>query len=174
MQREPIVSFCNFTDLDDEFVVFFYHWWLFYEDLALSLRYCKNPILSFVAENLNLNAPVQKSRVNILLRHFSDSLQRNVNFDVFFLVQKRILADRLVEHLLLFLLENRFDLLIENKEVCVVFLYKLVDLGRWVDELCSGVGLELKIVHRFFQLVWKDNAAFLESEVLFDIYQMCF
>lgn len=79
MEAEPVVSFCDFAEVDDEFVWFLYDFGGFDEDVALGFGYGEDQVLAFVVVDFDFEASVEESGGNFGGIELSDVIEGDVD-----------------------------------------------------------------------------------------------
>ena len=135
MQWEPIISFSHFANFNNKFIVLFQDFRLFSEYLALWLRNGKDPILALIAKDLDLNTPIKKPGLYLLILNAADIVEGNINLNKELLIQKAILINSLKMNLLLLLLNNSLQSLIKNKQLRIILPNQLTNLFIFIKSL---------------------------------------
>ena len=127
MQRKPIISLSNFSNFNNEFIILFQDFRLFGKYLTLGFGNSKDPILSLIPKNLNLNTSIKEPGLNLLIGYLTNIIKRNIDLNKLFLIKKTILINSLEMKFLFLLLNDCFKSLIKNKNLRLIFVYQLMD-----------------------------------------------
>lgn len=79
VQTEPVVCFSHLAQIDDEFIRFLYDFADLGQDEALGLGDGKDPVLSLVVMDADLERSVKESRSDLVGSHVSDLRQWQVD-----------------------------------------------------------------------------------------------
>ena len=79
MEAEPVVSFCDFAEVDDEFVRFLYDFGCFDEHVALRFGYGEYQVLAFVVMDFDFEASVEEPGGNFGGIELSDVIERDID-----------------------------------------------------------------------------------------------
>lgn len=79
MESEPIVLLRELAEGHNKFVLLLCNLAVFYEDLALRLGDCEDPILAEVVVHFDLHATIEESRMDVLLRETANAFHGQVD-----------------------------------------------------------------------------------------------
>lgn len=97
--------------------------------------------------------------MDLVIGVLADAVQWHVDFDVFLLVQERVLGQGLEVKLFLLLLHDRLYPLVEHEQVSILLLDHLTDGGMLAQRLARGSQPILGVVEHFFQFIRQNSAA---------------